>query len=361
MLVVFSIVAILPASSNDGEVFESWDTTEIKVVKLKQTWTIKNFSFCDQKTGEQLKSPTFSTGINDTCKWRLDLYPNGLKEEDAKYVSLFIIPLSCNARVQFRLSIINAKQDEIRVLNGTHHFEMGTGWGYGDYIAQDFLFNEENEVLLHDKLTVVCELNVTVGTEDTSEKIKSKTRQLSYQQNYLVYDLKVLFESQTLTDVVLSAGGQVFPVLKTILAIRSPVFKAMFENEQQRIEITDMEPRVLNEMLRYIYTEESPNLKHLACELLAAAEKYELIGLKLMCEDSLSANLTVENAAEYFILGDTYFAEDLKNQARSFIVAHASHVANSRGLASMIETHPRLAGEVFQALSCLPSSCVDIL
>ena len=56
------------------------------------------------------------------------------------------------------------------------------------------------------------------------------------------------------------------------------MFAAMFEHEMEerkagRVEIADVEPEVLQEMLRFVYTGKSPNLDKLADELLAAADK----------------------------------------------------------------------------------------
>ena len=52
----------------------------------------------------------------------------------------------------------------------------------------------------------------------------------------------------------------------------------MFEHEIEekkhgRVEITDVEPEVMNEILRFIYTGKAPNLEKMADELLAAADK----------------------------------------------------------------------------------------
>ena len=55
----------------------------------------------------------------------------------------------------------------------------------------------------------------------------------------------------------------------------------MNESKQNRVVIVDMEYKVLEEMLTYIYTGKSPNMGKMAEDLLAAAEKYDLAALKL--------------------------------------------------------------------------------
>ena len=83
-----------------------------------------------------------------------------------------------------------------------------------------------------------------------------------------------------------------------------------------RIEVNDVEPDVMADMLRFIYTDKAPNLETMAAELLAAADKYALERLKVMCEEALCNNLTVENVSEILILADRHSAEQLKAQVR---------------------------------------------
>lgn len=66
-------------------------------------------------------------------------------------------------------------------------------------------------------------------------------------------------------------------VEKTSIA-RSPVFDAMLkhnmkEREQNKITIQDVDHKVLEEMLRFIYTGKAPQLGNMADALLAVAEK----------------------------------------------------------------------------------------
>lgn len=91
-------------------------------------------------------------------------------------------------------------------------------------------------------------------------------------------DFGYLFESQKFSDVILCVIGKEFFAHKAILAARSPVFAAMFEHEmeekkQNRVEITDMDPEVLKEMLKFIYTGKAPSIDKLDSDLLAAADK----------------------------------------------------------------------------------------
>jgi hypothetical protein len=95
-------------------------------------------------------------------------------------------------------------------------------------------------------------------------------------------------------------------------------------------------------MLRFIYTGKAPNLEKMADDLLAAADKvnwlyfrasqkylflsisiynsqYALEKLKVMCEEALCVNLSVDTAAETLILADLHSADQLKAQTIDFI------------------------------------------
>ena len=70
-----------------------------------------------------------------------------------------------------------------------------------------------------------------------------------------------------------------------LLATRSEVFRAMFshptkESTSGRIEITDVDPAVFEQMLAYIYTGFSPHVDSIAEELLIAANK--VVALELL-------------------------------------------------------------------------------
>jgi len=169
-------------------------------------------------------------------------------------------------------------------------------------------------------------------------------------------DLSSMLESQKFSDVKLAVNGHEFYAHKAILASRSPVFAAMFEHEmeekkQNRVDITDMEHEVLKEMLKFIYSGKVTQLEKMADDLLAAADKYDLERLKVMCEEALCSNLAVDTAAEVLILADMHSANQLKAHAIDYINTHATDVMETQGWKSMITRQPHLIAEAFRALA----------
>lgn len=348
-----------PPPEVNTPVAENWCYTQVKVVKFSYMWTINNFSFCREEMGEVLKSSTFSAGANDKLKWCLRVNPKGLDEESKDYLSLYLLLVSCNkseVRAKFKFSILNAKREETKAMESqrAYRFVQGKDWGFKKFIRRDFLLDEANGLLPDDKLTIFCEVSVVADSVNISGQ--SNAVLFKVPECRLPDDLGGLFENQKFSDVTLTVCGREFQAHKAILAARSPVFSAMFEHEmeerkQNRVDITDVDHEVLREMLRFIYTGKAANLDKMADDLLAAADKYALERLKVMCEESLCTGLNVDNAAETLILADLHSADQLKGQAIEFINTHAAEAMETPGFKSMIHSHPHLMAEAFRALA----------
>ncbi|KAL5510493.1 hypothetical protein EMCRGX_G006049 [Ephydatia muelleri] len=147
-----------------------------------------------------------------------------------------------------------------------------------------------------------------------------------------------------------------FKAHKAVLAARSPVFSAMFEHEMEesrknRVEISDLDQEVMQEMLAYIYTGKAPNLKKMANSLLSAADKYALDRLKVMCEEALCANLNIENVSDTLVLADLHSATQLKAMCIDFINNYAPEVMDTQGWNTLVSRHAHLVAEAFKALA----------
>ncbi|XP_044019429.1 speckle-type POZ protein-like A [Aphidius gifuensis] len=110
-------------------------------------------------------------------------------------------------------------------------------------------------------------------------------------------DLKKLLSNEQLSDVTIQVGQKSFPAIKGILAVRSPVFSALFnheqlkENKKNEVVIEDIDEDVFEEFLHFMYTGESPNVNKMPIELLAVAEKYQVDCLKNVCEKIISGTI----------------------------------------------------------------------
>uniref|UniRef100_A0A672RUU3 Speckle-type POZ protein-like n=1 Tax=Sinocyclocheilus grahami TaxID=75366 RepID=A0A672RUU3_SINGR len=314
-----------PAEMTSGPVAESWCYTQIKVVKFSYMWTINNFSFCREEMGEVIKSSTFSSGANDKLKWCLRVNPKGLDEESKDYLSLYLLLVSCpksEVRAKFKFSILNAKGEETKAMESqrAYRFVQGKDWGFKKFIRRDFLLDEANGLLPDDKLTLFCEVSVVQDSVNISGQ--NTMNMVKVPDCRLADELGGLWEHSRFTDCSLCVAGQEFQAHKAILAEHFEIAFGEHEWEKylgNQVEINDVEAEVFKEMMFFIYTGKAPNLDKMADDLLAAADKYALERLKVMCEDALCTSLSVENAAEILILADLHSADQLKTQAVDFI------------------------------------------
>uniref|UniRef100_A0A915ARD4 Speckle-type POZ protein n=3 Tax=Ascarididae TaxID=6250 RepID=A0A915ARD4_PARUN len=235
-----------------------------------------------------------------------------------------------------------------------YRFVQGKDWGFKKFIRRDFLLDEANGLLPEDRLSIFCEVSVVAETVNVTGQ--SNLMQFRVPPCRLPDDMANLFEKHNFSDCLLVTGTKEFHVHKAILATRSPVFAACFEHkmseaQSDRVIIDDVEPEVMKEMLRFMYTDQAPNLDRMADTLLAAADKYQLDRLKVMCEQALCLNLTNDNACETLILADLHSAEQLKQQAIDYINVHANEIMESDGWSCLVKDHPPLLAEVFRALA----------
>ncbi|XP_063985335.1 TD and POZ domain-containing protein 4-like [Diachasmimorpha longicaudata] len=172
-----------------------------------------------------------------------------------------------------------------------------------------------------------------------------------------------LFKESKLSDVSVIAGVKIFRAHKIVLAARSSVFSAMFEDEEteedmeNEVIIKNMEPEVVQAMLEFFYSDKVENLKvELAYELLEAANKYDVEDLANVCVKFLDENINTENAAKIFFYGDLYHSEKLKQRAFDFIAKHLSEVVESQGYKEMEEEDPRLAVKLLRTIVVLLKS-----
>ncbi|XP_036337466.1 protein roadkill-like [Rhagoletis pomonella] len=345
-------------------VAENWCNMQVKVESFSYMWTINNFSFFYEEIDEALTSPEISTGASDKLKWYFQLH-----RKCATYFSIYLVFSSLGnkseVRTKFKCSILNAKGEEIKSMAlPCRRFREGEKWGIEQILWRDELLDESNGLLPEDKLTIFCKVSFVSDIVNICGK--SNALQFKIPECRLSDDLGALFHNEKFSDVTLTVAGREFRAHKAILAARSEVFSAMFEHEmkereQNNVVIEDIDHEVLKEMLCFIYTGKAPNLEQeqMAEVLLAAADKYALEKLKVICEEAICRKLSVDNAVETLVLADLHSAHQLKAQAIDFIITHATAVMETTRWQSMITTHSHLFAEAFRKLATQQIPTID--
>lgn len=258
--------------------------------------------FTSKSIGEKVLSPIFTNkSFGRKIKWCLLLYPKGSSKGQKNYVSLYLrclnsFPVPATVIPSFS-DVNNKKVNEVVIPK--HSFNISKPFGISNFVDQDFVTDPKNKLIKNNQITILCKIIIdsSILDEDKSKFCEPKISD----------DFEKLLVDEKFTDLtVISADGKKLLVHKGILAARSPVFEAMFEHEmlekkQNSVEIKDIDHVVLLELFRFMYCRKVNNIETLLCELLRAAEKYSVEGLKITCEETMLLNLDKKNAIEYLI------------------------------------------------------------
>lgn len=340
----------------------------LDIQSFKYTWVIDYLDFNFKKAGEKMRSSKFKATIDETpFEWQLWLYPKGVKGHNGKTVSIALYNLTKNivtASVSFGIVNDENKVVKIKVTDKkTYNTQIDAEamWGFREFIETSFISNKDNG-LIHSSLKIMieCEITVYISCDKDREKQEEcvkeeeKTRRLEEFDRY-----ESLIDSNAFSDVSFMVEGQILNAHKCILVKSSPVFTAMFQNEmrekqERMIEIEDIKHSAFAEMLRFIYAGkinlEVDNIELSAGELLFAADKYDIDGLKDKCEKLMCKTLCLDKVVDMLKIADRHSVYNLKAKAIKLIVSRSNNVLRIPNFKSLTNT-PDLLCEVCIAIA----------
>jgi len=86
------------------------------------------------------------------------------------------------------------------------------------------------------------------------------------------------------------------------------------------INITDCDPYLMKEVLRFIYTGEVEDFEGTVKLLFWAADKYLVTELHIMCERHLATKINIDNATEMYTVGTKCNGKVLVSMAKQLIL-----------------------------------------
>lgn len=146
--------------------------------------------------------------------------------------------------------------------------------------------------------------------------------------------LSTLLDSTDGADVAFIVDGETFHAHRAVLAARSPVFRAellgsMAEATMPSITLQDIAPATFRVMLWFMHTDALPGDDELGDSptemfkhLLAAADRYALDRLKIICAQKLWDNVSVDTVGDDLACAEIYNCPELKSKCIEFVVAH---------------------------------------
>ncbi|WJX33955.1 hypothetical protein P8452_22113 [Trifolium repens] len=190
----------------------------------------------------------------------------------------------------------------------------------------------------------------------SEEELKRQIQDLKSKVSFLA--LSSPLDAPSTTDLVLLPSTDAFspsiPAHKAVLVSRSPVFRAMLENDMEEsrsgtIKIADVSYDALRAFVNYLYTAEAFLDNQMACNLLVLAEKYQVKHLKAYCEKYLISKLNWEKAIVNFAFAHQHNANQLQDAALAVIMENMDNLTKNEDYTELVDSNPRLVVEIYEA------------
>ncbi|KAJ4804443.1 BTB/POZ and MATH domain-containing protein 2 [Rhynchospora pubera] len=260
--------------------------------------------------------------------WGFQFFPNGNwgDKDCISFILVLLTETSITLGIEYEISLLDSKGMDSTVSKkcGNSNFSRrGQTDGFHNFMKRIDL--ESSEFLNDDCLTVKLHLTVIKPFF-----INATIKQIIVPSPDLHQHFGGLLESGEGADVTFEIEGEAFRAHRSVLAARSPGFKAqlfgsMMESKMDKITVEGMRADVFKIMLRFIYTDMLPSeLKvsfEMAQHLLVAADRYGLERLKVICGKMLCDSLAVKTAASTLVLADQHNCTQLKDVCIDFLAS----------------------------------------
>lgn len=181
-----------------------------------------------------------------------------------------------------------------------------------------------------------------------TDKTENKTLYLDKESSNVKI---IVYEEAPDNDASGGFATKTFDCHKTVLSNKSEVFKAMFadnsmvESSSGEVKITDVPADVMDFLLRYIYFDDVAK-ENITCDLLMAAEKYNVETLVKICVKHLAENLTNENVMNVMIAGYMCNKRLLLESASRFAFENRGHLVKTQDWNDLKEQNPKMAADI---------------
>ncbi|KAE8794558.1 TD and POZ domain-containing protein 4 [Hordeum vulgare] len=286
-----------------------------------------------------ISSGAFAVGGFD---WNIRYYPGGYLKP--KYVSVYLELLSAGARVRAScdLTIVGQRPGAPSLVSRTPPMLFSSDLSRFAPSTSKFVKRRKLEAaslgLVHgDRLVIECVVTVfmypTVVTRTAAPNEDPPSD--------LHRDLARMYESQAGADIGFLVGGQGFRAHGTVLAMRSPAFMAEVVRggglgfSGGCVDINDMKPEAFDALLYYIYMDSLPaamsnvdgdRKRELVMDLLAAADRYGIQRLKLICETALSKTLEANTVVTTLTSAEKHHCQRLRQACLQFIASSVNQI-----------------------------------
>ncbi|CAM0902857.1 unnamed protein product [Alopecurus aequalis] len=311
--------------------------------------TVRGYSHtAGHGAGKSIRSGSFSVGGHT---WDMEYYPDGF-HLGSDWISIGLIHHQTEARmvkVRCRFSLLDQLRKPVPKYTTPYWTRTWVaprdGAICGKFIKRNEL--EKSMYLKDDCFSFKCEFTVTnIRTEEVTPPPSDMHEQLAR-----------ILETGKVADVTFEVGGDTFAAHWCLLAARSSVFMAQFlsvkENAATSVSIIDdMDPRVFKDMLQFIYTDSLPKIddddEETIKMLFAAADRYDLQKLKLICENMLCNRVDTSTVITALAFAEQHGCLELKKACFQFLASSQNLMAivGSDAFENLKTTQPNILEEL---------------
>ncbi|XP_047070234.1 BTB/POZ and MATH domain-containing protein 1-like [Lolium rigidum] len=307
--------------------------------------------------GESVHSDVFSVGGHN---WRIECYPRGVfLKHKGEYLSIYLKHMSRTRSVKAIFEAFMMDKDgkpcteatrrshvrEFSINNNDDINDDNVDWGWSQFVKGTTL---ENDYITEGHITIMCGI---VVIHDSPILVPPSD---------IGIHLGSLLDHTDGTDVSFTIDGETFRAHRAVLAARSPVFRAelfgsMAESTMKSISVHEITPATFEVMLRFIYTDAMPGEDELGDssseilqDLLAAADRYALDRLKLMCAQKLCDKVSTDTVATTLACAETYNCPELKSKCIDFLAVQENfhEAVFTEGYALLVLKFPSITAEL---------------
>jgi len=332
--------------------------TDLIVTKKTINWTIKGPEgpWRDDSAIHNLEGITTKDFTMDIpglrgSKWMMEIKPGTILNDDDEYKPIKVSLHSKNSgtiNVQLNLSVSSYECDENHTFIGESSCELEI-----DSSADWSILEEEVE------LEIVLEF--VFSSSSTTFTSESSVHDDERKTPPITKNFEQFFLSKEMSDIQIKCEDKIFEAHQVILSTWSPVFRGMFqaemkEKETKNVEILDLKPDIMLEMLKFIYigscgiNNKNPDPENVM-GLLEAADKYQVDVLKAKCEEVMISILEPNNCLHILDGADMYGAQNLKTRAMELVVSNMKTINGSEEWKECAKKRPHLFVDISDALA----------
>ena len=278
-----------------------------------------------------------------TCnghQWQLRIYPGGNSEAADGRVSVFLHHVS-DEYITVSYTITNKWKTKKAISSTkTHEFFDNHGKGMPNFISRAGVLDESRNILDDN------------GTLTFIVSIEEEPTDVFVPKNPFANILEEMFNDEASADIcfeVSSSGGKEnddrnkrvktttpFYAHRLILQKRAPMLAALCESNESggvvTTSVNDVKPEIFRHLLSYVYGGSIPEeeLKTQAKDIIAAADKYSIVNLKLAAEAAyVETDISLDNAMDNLLYADSRNLALLKEAVMNFLAEnHFEAAAN---------------------------------